>query len=82
MKLTFLFLAALYSSGSRARPTLHEYRRGAQLRSIPAKIGDDRATADFLLHKVKLTQKLDVRDVEDLQGKGAVRRLKSATQAR
>ncbi len=32
--------------------------------------GDDRATADFL-HKIKLTQKLDDRDVEDLQGKGA-----------
>jgi len=32
--------------------------------------GDDRATADFLL-KVKLTQKLEPRDVEDLQAKGA-----------
>src|SRR5438045_3165935 len=35
------------------------------------KISDDRATADYLLHKVKLTQRLDVRSVEDLQGKGA-----------
>ena len=35
------------------------------------KIGDDRATADFLLHRIKLTQKLDLRDVEDLQGQGA-----------
>src|SRR5689334_17745217 len=34
------------------------------------KIGDDRATADFLLHKVRLTEKLDLRDVEDLQGQG------------
>jgi parvulin-like peptidyl-prolyl isomerase len=32
--------------------------------------GDDRATAD-LLRGVRLTQKLDPRDVEDLQGKGA-----------
>src|SRR4051812_49050075 len=32
--------------------------------------GDDRATADFLQH-VKLTQKLETRDVEDLQGRGA-----------
>jgi hypothetical protein len=32
--------------------------------------GDDRATADFLQH-VKLTQKLEIRDVEDLQGRGA-----------
>ena len=35
------------------------------------KIGDDRATADYLLHKVKLTQKLEIRAVEDLQGQGA-----------
>jgi hypothetical protein len=32
--------------------------------------GDDRATADFLQH-VKLTQKLEIRDVENLQGRGA-----------
>lgn len=32
--------------------------------------GDDRATADFL-GKIKLTQKLELRQVEDLQGKGA-----------
>ena len=32
--------------------------------------GDDRTTADFL-RGVKLTQKLEIRDVEDLQGKGA-----------
>ena len=32
--------------------------------------GDDRATADFL-QRIKLTQKLEVRDVEDLQGRGA-----------
>lgn len=32
--------------------------------------GDDRATADFL-RGIKLTQKLDARDVEDLQGRGA-----------
>src|SRR5580692_5428157 len=33
--------------------------------------GDDRATADFLLHKVKLTEKLEARVVEELQGQGA-----------
>src|ERR1700679_236231 len=33
--------------------------------------GDDRATADFLLHKIKLTEKLDDRTVEELQGQGA-----------
>jgi len=33
--------------------------------------GDDRATADFLLHKVKLTEKLEARMVEELQGQGA-----------
>jgi len=32
--------------------------------------GDDRATADFL-GKIKLTQRLEPRQVEDLQGKGA-----------
>ena len=32
--------------------------------------GDDKATADFLQH-VKLTQKLEIRDVENLQGRGA-----------
>ena len=33
--------------------------------------GDDRATADFLSHKIKLTEKLDDRTVEELQGLGA-----------
>src|SRR5580698_9133420 len=33
--------------------------------------GDDRATADFLLHKVKLTEKLEDRAIEELQGQGA-----------
>ena len=33
--------------------------------------GDDRATADFLLHKIRLTEKLDDRTVETLQGQGA-----------
>jgi hypothetical protein len=33
--------------------------------------GDDRATADFLLHKIKLTEKLEARVVETLQGQGA-----------
>ncbi len=32
--------------------------------------GDDRATGDYL-HKIKLTQRLDDRTVEDLQGQGA-----------
>ncbi|HEY2844732.1 MAG TPA: hypothetical protein VGJ09_13820, partial [Bryobacteraceae bacterium] len=36
-----------------------------------AKLGDDRATADYLLHKIKLTEKLDDRTVEELQGQGA-----------
>ena len=34
-------------------------------------LDNDRITADFLLHKVKLTQKLDDRTVEALQGEGA-----------
>ena len=33
--------------------------------------GDDRTTADFLLHKIKLTEKLEDRAVEELQGQGA-----------
>jgi hypothetical protein len=33
--------------------------------------GDDRTTADFLLHRIKLTEKLDDRAVEELQGQGA-----------
>src|SRR5580700_5730434 len=33
--------------------------------------GDDRTTADFLLHKVKLTEKLEDRAIEELQGQGA-----------
>jgi hypothetical protein len=33
--------------------------------------GDDRTTADFLLHRIKLTEKLDARTVEELQGQGA-----------
>jgi hypothetical protein len=32
--------------------------------------GDDKATADFL-QRIRLTQRLEVRDVEDLQGRGA-----------
>lgn len=33
--------------------------------------GDDRTTADFLLHRIKLTEKLEDRAVEELQGQGA-----------
>jgi hypothetical protein len=33
--------------------------------------GDDRTTADFILHKIRLSEKLDDRTVEDLQGQGA-----------
>jgi hypothetical protein len=33
--------------------------------------GDDRATSEFLLHKIKLTEKLEARVVEELQGQGA-----------
>ncbi len=33
--------------------------------------GDDRTTAEFLLHRIKLSEKLDDRTVEDLQGQGA-----------
>ena len=33
--------------------------------------GDDRTTAEFLLHRIKLTEKLDDRTVEELQGQGA-----------
>ena len=33
--------------------------------------GDDHATAEFLLKKIKLTERLDDRTVEDLQGQGA-----------
>src|SRR5579862_5590719 len=33
--------------------------------------GDDRTTADFLLHKIKLTEKLEDRAIEELQGQGA-----------
>ena len=33
--------------------------------------GDDRTTAEFLLHKIKLTERLEDRVVEDLQGQGA-----------
>jgi hypothetical protein len=32
--------------------------------------GDDRTTADFLLHKIKLTEKLEDRAIEELQGQG------------
>ena len=33
--------------------------------------GDDHQTADFLLHKVKLSERLDDRTIEELQGQGA-----------
>jgi hypothetical protein len=33
--------------------------------------GDDRLTADFLSHKIKLSEKMDARTVEELQGLGA-----------
>jgi hypothetical protein len=33
--------------------------------------GEDRLTADYLLHKIKLTEKLEDRSVEELQGLGA-----------
>src|SRR5678815_2582086 len=72
MKLTFAFLAALLFL-----PAAAHAQRSMSTAEVPGfvqsqiKIGDDRATADYLLHKVKLSQKLDVRSVEDLQGKGA-----------
>src|SRR5579862_9435111 len=33
--------------------------------------GPDRTTADYLLHKIKLTQRLEDRTIEELQGLGA-----------
>jgi len=42
--------------------------------------GDDRATGDYL-HKIKLTQRLDDRTVEDLQGQGAGPRTVAALKA-
>jgi len=33
--------------------------------------GDDRTTADFIAHKIKLTEKLEDRAIEELQGQGA-----------
>lgn len=42
--------------------------------------GDDRATGDYL-HKIKLTQRLDDRTIEDLQGQGAGPRTLAALKA-
>ena len=72
MKLTFSFLAALLflPAAAHAQRSMSTAEVLSFVQS-QVKIGDDRATADYLLHKVKLTQKLDVRSVEDLQGKGA-----------
>jgi hypothetical protein len=72
MKLTFLFVAALLFLPAAA----HAQRAMSTAEVLSfvqsqIKLGDDRATADYLLHKVKLTQKLDASAVEDLQGQGA-----------
>jgi len=63
---TFLFLAmpALPQRAMTAPEVI------AFVKSQIALKGDDRATADFL-RGIKLTQKLDLRDIEDLQGIGA-----------
>lgn len=72
MKLNFALLAALLflPAAAHAQRAMTTAEVLSFVRS-QAKIGDDRATADYLLHKVKLTQKLDDRAVEELQGQGA-----------
>ena len=72
MKAKFLLLAVFFFL---AVPALPQRAMTAPdviafVKSQIALKGDDRATADFLQH-IKLTQKLEVRDVEDLQGLGA-----------
>ena len=72
MKAKFLLLAAFFFLAMPALPqrAMTAPEVIAFVKSQITLKGDDRTTADFL-RGIKLTQKLDVRDVEDLQGLGA-----------
>jgi hypothetical protein len=68
MKLIFILLAGALTAFAQ-RPMTVEQVVSFVKSQIKVK-GDDRQTADFL-HKVKLTEKLEDRTVEELQGLGA-----------
>jgi len=68
----FLLLAAFFFLATPALPQ-KAWTAAQVIEFVDSQLklkGDDRSTADFL-RTVKLTQKLDIGDVENLQGKGA-----------
>src|SRR5215475_8739510 len=69
-KLRILYLFLLTMTGLYAQRAMTTAEVVAFVKSQIRIHGDDRATADFLTKQVKLTQKLDDRAIEDLQGQG------------
>jgi hypothetical protein len=67
----FLLLMMLAASIAWAQRAMTVAELIAFVKSQIQMKGDDRTTADFINHKIRLTEKLDDRTVEDLQGQGA-----------
>jgi hypothetical protein len=70
-KLRFLCVLLFMGVAANAQRPMTVAELTAFVKSQIKMKGDDRATADYLLHKIKLTEKLDDRTIEDLQGQGA-----------
>ena len=71
MKLRILVALLFFSLAAQAQRAMTVAEVITFVKSQIKMKGDDRTTADFLLHKIKLTEKLDDRTVEQLQGEGA-----------
>src|SRR5580658_9691973 len=70
-KLRLLFVLLFINAAAHAQRPMTVAEVTTFVKSQIKMKGDDRATADYLLHKVKLTEKLEDRAVEELQGQGA-----------
>ncbi|MEO7653787.1 MAG: hypothetical protein ABIZ80_25295 [Bryobacteraceae bacterium] len=70
-KLRLLCALLILAMAAHAQRPMSAAEVAAFVRSQIKIKGDDRATADFLTRRLKLTQKLDARVVEELQGEGA-----------
>ncbi len=69
--LRLFFVLLLMAVAAHAQRPMTVAELNAFVKSQIKMKGDDRTTADFLLHKIKLTEKLEDRAVEELQGEGA-----------
>jgi hypothetical protein len=69
LKLIFILLAGAFTAFAQRPMTVADLN--SFVKSQIKMKGEDRLTADFLRTKIKLTQKLDDRTIEELQGLGA-----------